>query len=121
MKLTEEQRQEIIASYKLSPTKENASKLSKEYNITTRYIYKLLKQDKENELNNITDKTSEFTKKANKIITLALQRLENEIITSDKINIQQLTTTIGILYDKSRLENNLSTDNKAININIKIE
>jgi hypothetical protein len=25
------------------------------------------------------------------------------------------------LYDKSRLESNLSTDNKAININIKIE
>lgn len=121
MKLTEEQRQDIITLYQIQPTRDNAERIAKEYNITSRYIYKLLKQNKEKELSNITDNSSEFSKRANEIIKLALDRIEQEIKSGEKITLSQLSTTLGILYDKSRLENNQSTENKSINININIE
>lgn len=117
-KLTEEQRQIIIASVKLDNSKNNIARLCKEYDITKQYVYKLAKKDVKN---SITLHGSEFTKKANKIIDLVFQRIEQELQTNDKITLSQLSTTLGILYDKSRLENNLSTDNKSVNINIKIE
>lgn len=121
MKLTEEQRQDIITRCQLDTSKNNIKKVAELYNITTRYIYKLLKSDKARELESITTNSNEFTKKANHIIELALERIEKEILNGEKLTIQQLSTTIGILYDKSRLENNQSTENKSINININIE
>lgn len=121
IKLTEEQRDDIVASCLLDMSKHHIKQVAEQYDITPRYIYKLLKQNKENEIDNITDNTNEFTKKANKIMKLALERIEQEILTGEKITLQQLSTTLGILYDKSRLENNKSTENKEIKINIKIE
>ena len=52
---------------------------------------------------------------------MVFDRLEKQIMEDDRATLSQLSTTLGILYDKSRLENNLSTENKSININIKIE
>lgn len=122
IKLNDEQRQVIIQSVKLNNSKDNILKLCKEYNITKQYIYKLVKKDYKQEIEkNITDNSSEFTKKANHIIDLVFQRIEEELKSNDKITISQLSTTLGILYDKSRLENNQSTSNNAININIKVE
>ena len=122
LKLNDEQRQVIIQSVKLNNSKDNILKLCKEYNITKQYIYKLVKKDYKQEIEqSITDNLSEFTKKANRIIDLVFQRIEEELKTNDKITISQLSTTLGILYDKSRLENNQSTSNNAININIKVE
>lgn len=121
-KLTKEQRQEIITSYKLDNSKANISKICNDYNITRQYIYKLLKQDIAKEVdNNITESKQEFTKRANIIITQILDRIEREVLNGDKITLSQLSTTLGILYDKSRLENNLSTSNNNININIRVE
>ena len=54
------------------------------------------------------------------IIDKAINQL-NEKIEDGDANIKDLTTTIGILYDKNRLEQNLSTSNNSININLKIE
>lgn len=121
-KLTKEQRQEIITSYKLDNSKANISKICNDYNITRQYIYKLLKQDISKEVDkNITESKQEFTKRANIIITQILDRIEKEVLNGDKITLSQLSTTLGILYDKSRLENNLSTSNNNININIRVE
>ena len=123
-KLTENQRKEIIQICSINNSKENIKRVADEYNITTRYIYKLLKQDKCNELANtsILSNNGEFTKRANEIIKLAFDRIEEKLQKEDsKDTLSQLSTLIGIMYDKSRLENNLSTDNKAISINIKIE
>ncbi len=121
-KLTEEQRKEIILLYKLNNTKENIAKICNDYNITRQYIYKLLKQDISKEVDkDITRNKGEFTKRCNEIIKLSLDRIEQEIINSDKVTLSQLSTTLGILYDKSRLENNLSTSNNSININIRVE
>jgi nucleoid DNA-binding protein len=121
-KLTEEQRHDIITQCKLDTSNENIERLSKQYNITPRYIYKLCKSDKAKEIEqSITQNNQEFTKKANHIINLIFARLEEQLLNGDKMTISQLSTTLGILYDKSRLENNLSTSNNSININIKVE
>lgn len=121
-KLTQAQREEIITSYKLDNSKANISKICNDYNITRQYIYKLLKQDISKEVDkNITESKQEFTKRANIIITQILDRIEREVLNGDKITLSQLSTTLGILYDKSRLENNLSTSNNNININIRVE
>ena len=50
-----------------------------------------------------------------------MDRIEKEILNGDKVTLSQLSTTLGILYDKSRLENNLSTSNNEVKISIKIE
>ena len=125
IKLNDKQRNEIITRCKLDTSKENIKQIALDYNITTRYIYKLIKSDAskeiEKEINSITANGNEFTKKANEIINLLFQRIEDEIKNGEKISLSQLSTTLGILYDKSRLENNLSTENKAIQINISIE
>lgn len=120
-KLNNEQRQAIILSAKLDNSKENILKLCKEYDITKQYVYKLLRQDAKKDSNSIIESSSEFTKKADHIIELVFDRLERELENNEKITLSQLSTTLGILYDKSRLENNLSTSNKAIEINIKVE
>ena len=126
VKLTEEDRQVIINTMKINNSKESVAKLCKDYDITRQYIYKLLRNDlKKNSGNSIEqsikNNESEFTKKANHIIDLIFARIEKELESGEKINISQLSTTLGILYDKSRLENNLSTSNNSININIKVE
>lgn len=122
IKLNDKQRQDIILSYKLDNSKENINRLCTEYNITRQYIFKLAKSTASKEIEkSITESKHEFTKRANEIIKLLLDRIEEKALNDDKTTLSQLSTTLGILYDKSRLENNLSTENKSINININIE
>ena len=122
IKLTKEQREELKLEYKLDNSKSNIQRLVDKYGITNRRLFQIVKEDfSEDSKQSIIENTSDFTKRANEIIKLALDRIEKEIINGDKITLSQLSTTLGILYDKSRLENNLSTSNNAININIKVE
>ena len=121
-KLTEQQRNEIILACKIDNSRANIERIAKENNITTRYIYKLLKNNINEDIDkSITDSKKEFTKRANEIIKLLLDKIEEKALNDDKTTLSQLSTTLGILYDKSRLENNLSTSNNSININIKVE
>lgn len=121
-KLSEEQRKEIIMSYKLDNSKSNILDICNKYNITKQYIFKLAKSDLAKDVeHNITQSKQEFTKRANEIIKTLLDKIEEKALTDDKTTLSQLSTTLGILYDKSRLENNLSTSNSSININIKVE
>lgn len=121
-KLTDEQRQNIITSYKLDNSKSNIAKLCNDYNITRQYIFKLAKSDKAKDIEKSINQTKPlFTKRVEEIIEKLLNRIDYEIENGDKITLSQLSTTLGILYDKSRLENNLSTSNNSININIKVE
>jgi len=122
IKLTNKQREELKLEYKLDNSKSNIQRLVDKYGITNRRLFQIVKEDfSEDSKQSIIENTSDFTKRANEIIKLALDRIEKEIINGDKITLSQLSTTLGILYDKSRLENNLSTSNNAININIKVE
>ena len=68
----------------------------------------------------INEARQNFTKKSEIIIDKALNTINKNIDNGD-INNKDLITITGILYDKTRLENNLSTSNNSININIKIE
>lgn len=121
-KLSDEQRKEILLSYKLDNSKNNINKLCNDYNITRQTIFNIAKSDISKEVEkSIIESQSNFTKRANEIIALLLDKIEEKALNDEKATLSQLSTTLGILYDKSRLENNLSTDNKAININIKIE
>lgn len=120
-KLSKDDKKAILLEYELNHTKDNIASICNKYNITRQSLYNIVNQSKEDNLS-ITDYSNNFTKRANEIITLMLDRLYNEIKNTDnKLTISQLTTSIGILYDKLRLENNQSTSNQSININIKIE
>lgn len=120
-KLTKEQKKDILLSYTLDNSKENIKALCDKYNITRQTIWNISKDNKIKNDISIIDNTQNFTKRANAIMQQILDRLEEQIKKDDKATIAQLTTALGILYDKSRLENNLSTSNNSININIKIE
>ena len=122
IKLNDKQRQDIIISYKLDNSKSNIKDICNKYGITKQYIFKLAKSETAKEIDkSIKESKSEFTKRSSEIIQMLLDRIEKEVLYGDKITLSQLSTTLGILYDKSRLEDNLSTENKSINININIE
>lgn len=121
-KITEEQRKELVLEYRVDNSKANIKRLANKYNITERRLFQIVKEDKNKEIvQNITESKDYFTKRANEIIKLAMDRIEQEILNGDKVTLSQLSTTLGILYDKSRLENNLSTSNNEVKISIKIE
>lgn len=122
IKLSEDQRKDILLAYKLDNSRQNIEKLSKDYNISKRRIFQIAKEDASEDIEKaITESKDNFTKRANEIIKLLLDKIEEKALNDDKITLSQLSTTLGILYDKSRLENNLSTSNSSININIKVE
>lgn len=124
IKLSPEDKKNIVALYYLNRSDQSVQEIAKKYNITRRYVYKLIKQ-KENDPETkqyIIQTTQEFTKK-NKIIMQQIQdaMLEKLKVDPDSVSFQQLATSYGILYDKTRLEENLSTSNNSVNISIKIE
>lgn len=123
-RLSEQDKKNIAALYYLNRSDQSVQEIAKKYNITRRYVYKLIKQ-KENDPETkkyIIQSTQEFTKK-NKIIMQQIQdaMLEKLKVDPDAVSFQQLATSYGILYDKTRLEENLSTSNNSIKIDIKIE
>ena len=125
-KLTQEDKKDIITQYMLDNSIENQELLCNKYNITRQTIWKLSKtisEDKKQELVNesIKDMQRLFTKKSSIILNRLLDRINQELNNQDKIQLNQLTTSYGILYDKMRLNENLSTSNNSIKIDIKIE
>lgn len=124
-KLSNEDVKEIALSYYLNRSTANVEMLSKKYDVSKQYIYKLVKQDKTKELvkNSITSNESLFSKKMNNIINKTLDKLEGKLDDDNfkRVNYKDVAIMLGTLYDKARLEDNLSTENKAIEINIKIE
>lgn len=121
-KLTKEEQKEILASYKLDNSKSNINKLCHDYDITKQTIFNLAKSDVAKDIEqSITEQEDEFTKRVAELIKLTMDRIEKELQEGEKITLSQLSTTLGILYDKSRLEKNLSTNNSSIQIHIKVE
>ena len=122
-KLSNEDKKAILLEYDFNHNRDNIKAICSKYNITRQSLYNIVNQNKDgnNEIC-ITDYKDNFTKRANEIIALMLDRLYKEIKDTDnKITIAQLTTSLGILYDKMRLNDNQSTSNSSININIKID
>jgi nucleoid DNA-binding protein len=129
-KLTEQEKKEILNLYMISNSKKSIAKIVHDYDITEQQIFNIVKKAKENNslLNvkkegeqSIIEQSNNFSKRVEELIELTLGRIEKELQEGEKITLSQLSTTLGILYDKSRLEKNLSTSNQEIHINIKVE
>lgn len=117
-KLSQQDRKEIVISHYLNNSKENISYLMNKYNISKTALYDVINHKESSEY--IKEYQPNLTKKFETIINKALEKLDYSV-NSEDIKPLDLVKIIGILYDKSRLENNLSTENKSINININIE
>lgn len=121
-KLTQEDIKDIMLYYYLDNTKATRQDILDKYNISKQTYYNIIKDKKNIELINedINKARQNFTKKSEIIIDKALNKINKNIDNGD-VNNKDLITITGILYDKTRLENNLSTSNNSININLKIE
>jgi uncharacterized protein YktB (UPF0637 family) len=121
-KLSPEDIKDIMLYYYLDNTKATRQDILDRYNISKQTYYNIIKDQKNIKLieNDIKEQRRNFTKKSELIIDKALNKI-NKQIEEEKTSTKDLITTIGILYDKTRLEQNLSTSNSSININLKIE
>ena len=121
-KLTEEDKNSIVLDYYLNRSKENIQDLCNRYNVSSRTIYSIVKQEKyQTQVNGYIEQCKKnFSKKSKIIIDKALNKL-NEKIDNEEVSPKDLITLTGVLYDKTRLEDNLSTSNNSIQINLKIE
>lgn len=124
-KLSIDDKKAILLEYTLNKSNRNVLNICKKYNISRQTLYNVVHNFTSKETDLIVNESiktyrKNFTKKANNIINKALDRIDNQL-DNDNINISQLSTTIGILYDKTRLEDNLSTSNNSFNINIHID
>lgn len=121
-KLKEDDIKEILLYYYLDNTKQTRDELLKKHGISKQTYYNIVKSDKNKQLieKDINEKRQLFTQKSEIIIDKALTKINNKI-DNDDVTPKDLITITGILYDKTRLENNLSTSNNSININLKIE
>ena len=121
-KLTDEDKQSITLEYYLNRSNENIQDICNRYSITKQTIYNIVKDEKyQKQLErHIKETRQNFSKKTSILIDKAIDKLQNKIDT-EEVNNKDLITAIGVLYDKNRLEQNLSTSNNSININLKIE
>lgn len=121
-KLTDEDKQSIVLEYYLNRSNESIQDICTRYSITKQTIYNIVKNEKyQKELEKYINETRQnFSKKTSILIDKAIDKLQNKIDT-EEVNNKDLITAIGVLYDKNRLEQNLSTSNNSININLKIE
>ena len=121
-KLTEEDKKTIALEYVLNKSYQNIESLANKYNISVKTIYNIVNDKRYNQVveKYITETSNNFKKKSKILIDKALNTINQKIEEGDA-SIRDLTILTGTLYDKTRLEDNLSTQNNAISINIKIE
>lgn len=117
-KLTEQQRKEIVISHYLDNTTANIEYMMQHYNISKQGLYNVINSKKAEQY--ITEFKPNLNKNLEKIMNIAIQKLETAL-QKEEIKALDIAKILGIVYDKSRLENNLSTSNNSININIKVE
>lgn len=124
-KLSENERKEITLSYYLDRSNNNVKDICDKYSISRTTLYDIVKKKENKELarQSIIDSSPNFTKRIENILNTSLTKIENKLASDDmdKTTYRDIAIMFGTLYDKSRLEKNLSTENKAIEINIKVE
>lgn len=121
-KLDNEDKKTIMIEYLLNKKNDNVNNLCSKYNISRTTFYNIVKSKESKELLNkhITENKQNFTKKLELILDKTYERL-NEALDSEDIKARDLSIIGATTYDKLRLQEGLSTENKAINININIE
>lgn len=125
-KLSEEDKKAIVLEYYLNRSTQNVEDICKRYDISTRWLYQLVKSENGKKIleKSIIENKSNFSKKIDVIIDKALEEINKKLSDEEymqKASVKDISIMIGTLYDKSRLEQNLSTNNSSINIKIEIE
>ena len=121
-RLTEDEKKSILLEYKLNNSNDHLKAICKKYNITRQSIWNISKDEKIQNDYSIKEWQANFTKKANLILDALLDRMYKQALdNNDKTQFSQLATSFGIIYDKLRLNENLSTSNNSVSINIKID
>lgn len=121
-KLSEEDKQAIMVEYTLNRRKQTIDALCKKYDVSVQTIYNLVKSKQGQEIleQHIIENRKNFNKKLDIILDKTIKGL-NDKLQEEDIKALDYAKILGITYDKSRLENNLSTSNNEVKISIKIE
>ena len=121
-KLSEEDKQAIMVEYTLNRRKQTIDALCKKYDVSVQTIYNLVKSKQGHEIleQHIIENRKNFSKKLDIILDKTIKGL-NDKLQEEDIKALDYAKILGITYDKSRLENNLSTSNNEVKISIKIE
>ena len=96
------------------------NEVSRSLNIPYTTVFDTIKrnQDKEEFVKLRQETRKQFSNKATRIIDKALNRIDKELDEQDTIPVNQLSTVIGTLFDKVRLDKGESTENTNQTINI---
>ena len=121
-KLSPEDVNEIVVSYYLNRSKETINDLCTRFNISDTWLYQLVKSKQGKEIldRHIIESKKNFGKRLDLILEKTYNRLE-KALDEEEIKAKDLSLIGAMTYDKSRLEQNLSTTNNEIHINIKVE
>lgn len=104
--------QEIMASYALT---NSYNKTAKECNVSDKTVKKVISENSEEFAKISERKKEEFAKYADRLIYKALDKLDKALDKED-IPISNLTTAIGVLFDKKALAKGEATANTSITI-----
>ena len=98
----------------------NYSKVARMLDMPESTVEKIVKEnyDKKEFVKLCEEKQQEFSVKATKIIDKALNRIDRELEMQDTIPVNQLSTVVGTLFDKVRLDRGESTSNENQTIKI---
>ncbi len=98
----------------------NYTETSKQLGIPLNTVYDTVERNRDKpEFVELQTKTkAKFSAKFEKILDKALNRLDMELDSPDKIQVNHLSTVIGTIYDKNRLDKGESTENTNNTITI---
>ena len=99
---------------------DNMNEVSRKLSIPYTTIFDTIKrnQDKEEFVKLREETRNQFSNKATRIIDKALNRIDKELDEQDTIPVNQLSTVVGTLFDKVRLDKGESTENTNQTIKI---
>lgn len=99
---------------------DNMNEVSRTLSIPYTTVFDTIKrnQDKEEFVKLREETRKQFSNKATRIIDKALDRIDKELDEQDTIPVNQLSTVVGTLFDKVRLDKGQSTENTNNTITI---
>lgn len=99
---------------------DNMNEVSRTLSIPYTTVFDTIKrnQDKEEFVKLRQETRKQFSNKATRIIDKALDRIDKELDEQDTIPVNQLSTVVGTLFDKVRLDKGQSTENTNNTITI---
>lgn len=107
----------IMASYF---TTNNYTETARQLGLAKTTVFDIVEKNKDKpEFVQLRTKTiNKFSEKFENILNKAINRLDRELDEQDTIPVNQLSTVIGTIYDKNRLEKGESTENTNQTITI---